>query len=143
MTTVNFSNTQTEDLWAALEEASKKPVGEVMSSWTKQKGFPVIAVTQRQDGNNRILSLAQEKFCSDGKLPADEKDTKWMVPITVSSASSPSKPVLDTLFTEKKVEITVPNIAPGDWVKLNEGTVGVYRVQYSDEMLALLLPVSS
>lgn len=51
-----FGNTQTEDLWydtlldgfssanpmfvrrAALEEASKKPVGAVMTTWTKQKG---------------------------------------------------------------------------------------------------------
>ena len=40
----SYKNTQTEDLWAALEEGSNKPVGAVMSTWTKQKGFPVISV---------------------------------------------------------------------------------------------------
>lgn len=39
-----YKNTFTEDLWAALEEASYKPVGAVMSTWTKQMGFPVVQV---------------------------------------------------------------------------------------------------
>lgn len=39
-----YKNTFTEDLWAALEEASNKPVGAVMSTWTKQMGFPVVQV---------------------------------------------------------------------------------------------------
>jgi puromycin-sensitive aminopeptidase len=39
-----YKNTFTEDLWASLEEASGKPVGKVMTTWTKQMGFPVIKV---------------------------------------------------------------------------------------------------
>jgi len=31
-----YRNTHTEDLWKALEEASGKPVGQVMDTWTKQ-----------------------------------------------------------------------------------------------------------
>lgn len=42
--TFQYKNTFTEDLWAALEEASNKPVGAVMSTWTKQMGFPVVEV---------------------------------------------------------------------------------------------------
>ncbi len=37
-----------EDLWAALEAASGKPVLDVMSTWTKQMGFPVISVEGKQ-----------------------------------------------------------------------------------------------
>jgi len=33
-----------EDLWAVLEEESGEPVQELMNSWTKQKGYPVISV---------------------------------------------------------------------------------------------------
>jgi hypothetical protein len=40
-----YKNTFTEDLWAALEEASNKPVGAVMSTWTKQMGFPMVQVS--------------------------------------------------------------------------------------------------
>jgi puromycin-sensitive aminopeptidase len=38
----------TEDLWAHLAEASNKPVGEVMSGWTKQLGYPVLSVEGKQ-----------------------------------------------------------------------------------------------
>ena len=44
LTKFAYKNTFTEDLWAALESASGKPVGKVMSSWTKQMGYPVIQV---------------------------------------------------------------------------------------------------
>ena len=38
------SNAKTEDLWAALEEGSGEPVNKLMSSWTKQQGYPVVTV---------------------------------------------------------------------------------------------------
>ena len=38
----------TEDLWEALENASGKPVATVMSTWTKQMGFPVLSVEAKQ-----------------------------------------------------------------------------------------------
>lgn len=36
LTRHQYKNAFTEDLWAALEEASGKPVGAVMGTWTKQ-----------------------------------------------------------------------------------------------------------
>jgi len=44
LTRHSYKNAQTEDLWDALEEASNKPVRRLMSTWTLQKGFPVITV---------------------------------------------------------------------------------------------------
>lgn len=66
LTRHQYANTYTEDLWAALSEASNKPVGEVMSTWTKQTGFPMISVSSHQDGDNRVLSLTQQRFLADG-----------------------------------------------------------------------------
>lgn len=40
----SYQNTETNDLWRCLEEASKKPVQAVMSTWTSQMGFPVIKI---------------------------------------------------------------------------------------------------
>ena len=37
-----YSNTETEDLWAALEQSSGEPVAQIMGTWTKQMGFPVV-----------------------------------------------------------------------------------------------------
>jgi len=44
LTKYAYKNTFTEDLWASLGDASGKPVGKVMTTWTKQMGFPVIKV---------------------------------------------------------------------------------------------------
>ena len=44
----DYSVLLTGDLWEALEEASGKPVGKVMHTWTAQMGFPVLKVTDKQ-----------------------------------------------------------------------------------------------
>ena len=36
---------QIDNLWDSLANASKKPVGDVMNTWTKQMGFPVLNVS--------------------------------------------------------------------------------------------------
>lgn len=66
LTRHQYKNTFTEDLWAALEEASKKPVAAVMSTWTKQMGFPVVRVTVTEKPDSTSLTLSQERFCADG-----------------------------------------------------------------------------
>jgi len=43
-----YGNTQTDDLWAALEDASGKPVREIMSTWTRNVGYPVVQVTENR-----------------------------------------------------------------------------------------------
>ena len=43
-----FSLASAEDLWRCLGEASGQPVDEVMSTWTKQMGYPVLDVQRRQ-----------------------------------------------------------------------------------------------
>jgi len=135
-----YQNTQTEDLWAALGEAASKPVREVMTTWTKQKGFPVISVSQTIDGDTRIIKVSQEKFCADGKLPDVEKDRLWMIPLTFTSASSPDKVINSTLLSTKSTEIVLLDIEAAEWVKVNHESVGVYRVQYSSDMLEQLYP---
>ncbi|PVD38990.1 hypothetical protein C0Q70_01615 [Pomacea canaliculata] len=140
-----FGNTQTEDLWAALEEASGKPVGSMMSTWTSQMGFPVLKarclqqyVSQKQEGRSRTLTVEQEKFCADGKQAGE--GYLWLLPVTVSTASKPDVPVKTILLDCSSSTITLDDISPDEWIKVNAGTVGVYRVQYSAEMLEQLIP---
>ncbi|KAF1757511.1 hypothetical protein GCK72_013967 [Caenorhabditis remanei] len=133
-----YSNAVTQDLWSALSEASGQNVNELMSGWTQQMGFPVLNVTQRQDGNNRVLTVEQRRFISDGG--EDPKNSLWQVPITVSVGSAPSDVKARFLLKEKQQEFVVEGVAPGEWVKLNSGTTGFYRVEYSDEMLTSMLP---
>lgn len=128
-----YKNTQTEDLWTALEEASSKPVAAVMSTWVKQMGFPVVTVTSVQKGANRVLTLTQDKFTADGQVP--DKEYMWKIPINISTSADPSKVAYSTVLETKSMEVTLENVSEKDWVKLNPGTVGYYRTKYSAEML--------
>ena len=92
MTRRRYANTFTEDLWAALSEASKKQVGSIMSGWTKQIGLLVIRVSvQPVDGEHtkRQLKLSRQRFFADGSI--DPVNTMWMVPIEIATKSSPEK----------------------------------------------------
>lgn len=44
-----YSNAKTEDLWAVLEEKSGEPVKNMMTTWTKQQGYPVISAKLKGD----------------------------------------------------------------------------------------------
>jgi puromycin-sensitive aminopeptidase len=135
LTKHQYKNTFTEDLWASLEDASQKPIGTMMSTWTKQTGFPVIKVTARQDGNNRILQLSQERFIADGSV--DSENSQWIVPISISTAQNPQKIATQVTMKNRSMEVVIEGVKESDWVKVNPGTVGFYRVQYSPEMLGL------
>ena len=63
-----------------------------------------------------------------------------MIPIAVSKASAADKVVVESLMNAKTLELEIPDVKSNEWVKLNPGSVGVYRVQYSPELLNLLLP---
>lgn len=140
LTRHQYKNTFTEDLWAALEEASKKPVGAVMSTWTKQMGFPVVKVTStpNEDGAGCQLTLTQCKFCADGEQPSS--DYLWMIPISVSTSKQPGKEVASTVLQSKEGSLFVPDVGPKDWIKINPGTIGYYRTQYSSDLLERLIP---
>lgn len=140
LTRHQYKNTFTEDLWAALEESSKKPVGDVMSSWTKQMGFPVVKIISKpaNDGKGVILSLTQNKFCADGVQPTE--DYMWMIPISISTSKNPKKEVVSTVLKTRQAEILVPEVGSQDWIKVNPGTIGFYRTQYPPEMLERLVP---
>ncbi|XP_016993881.2 puromycin-sensitive aminopeptidase isoform X1 [Drosophila takahashii] len=134
-----YGNTCTEDLWAALQEASSKNVGEVMTSWTQHKGFPVVSVESEQVGKNqRLLRLKQCKFTADGS-PADE-NCLWVVPISVSTSKNPTGIAKTFLLDKTAMEVTLENVDEDDWIKINPGTVGYYRTRYSKEMLEQLMP---
>ncbi|XP_047026793.1 puromycin-sensitive aminopeptidase [Helicoverpa zea] len=136
LTRHQYKNTFTEDLWAALEEASNKPVGAVMSTWTKQMGFPVVEVSSEQQGPDRVLKLTQQKFCADGSQGGD---VLWMVPITISTQEQPSKVALSTVLEKRSQEVVLKDVSESSWVKLNPGTVGYYRTRYPASMLSQLV----
>ncbi|KAJ8683682.1 hypothetical protein QAD02_019474 [Eretmocerus hayati] len=138
LTKHSFANAQTEDLWAALEEASKKPVQQVMSTWTKQQGFPLLRVAEKSGPNKRILSLSQQRFLADGS--ADDDNSLWVIPVAVSSSKDPEKIIKNDIMQTKTMDIDIEGVTPDSWLKINPGTVGVYRTLYEGSLLEKLMP---
>uniref|UniRef100_A0A158R5B1 Aminopeptidase n=1 Tax=Syphacia muris TaxID=451379 RepID=A0A158R5B1_9BILA len=137
-----YSNALTNDLWDMLSEASGQDIGALMSTWTKQMGFPLVSVSQVINGNKRTLKLKQARFLADGGL--DENNQLWQVPVTISTSADSGAIKHRFLLTKREQEVTFDDIHPNDWVKINAGTTGFYRVEYSPDMLeALLRDVSS
>jgi puromycin-sensitive aminopeptidase len=133
-----YANAETQDLWNCFSEASGQDIGKMMSTWTKQMGFPIVQVEQKVVDEKQVLKLSQSRFLADGGK--DEANPLWIVPITVTTQSSPETPIFCDILNSFEHEFTIDNVKPGDWIKVNSGTAGFYRVQYSDEMLKTLLP---
>lgn len=129
-----YKNAVTEDLWAALEQASSKPITRFMSDWTSQKGYPWLAVeTVSQDADKVKLRVTQKKFVADGVTPEEDKDRRWFVPLYVVTADS-EKPVHIGDLTERSAEFVVENPGNG-YIKLNPGCINLYRAAYSQDIL--------
>jgi puromycin-sensitive aminopeptidase len=123
----SYGNTETEDLWDAIEDTvnadggEKVPVRRLMDSWIWQPGFPLITATQ--DGSELVLT--QSRFVFDRKSDA----TQWVVPIHVAIDGIEHKVLLDTQL------IRIPLPRPDAIVVVNSGGHGFYRVSYAPELL--------
>ncbi len=123
-----YSNTTTADLWNALSEASKKPVGDIAAGWTEQPGFPVVTVKRETDGKVR---LTQKRFTVNFK---NAPPLEWKIPLTYLVIGQPPA----TLLMTGKTEI-LENIPADRAVKLNVKGAGNYRVEYDETSWSLLL----
>ena len=123
-----YSNATTADLWNALSEASKKPIGEIAAGWTEQPGFPVVKVEREAGGK---VSLRQERFTVNFKnaLPLE-----WKIPLTYSVVGEEP----GTLLMTSKLE-SLQNIPADRALKLNVNGAGNYRVEYDEPSWKLLL----
>ncbi|KAL3276183.1 hypothetical protein HHI36_020901 [Cryptolaemus montrouzieri] len=144
LTTHAYKNASPEDFYGALEEVSGKPVGNVMSSWTNQPGYPVVRAflapgcecKLNQDGIT--IKLVQCRFFSAKGKPESEM-ALWKIPISLISGNDPSKEI-NFVMESREIKIFIPGAKVDDWIKLNPESVGYYRVQYSPELLKKLIP---
>ena len=120
-----YGNTDTVDLWDALEHVSKKPVKAFMHSWTSSAGYPLV----RAEVSDGQATLDQQLFTLNPKSALrDQPLTPWPVPLHASAAD---QSIFDTPHT------TVPVQSP-DTFKLNHQQSGFYRAIYDQPHLQRL-----
>ena len=122
-----YGNTETGDLWAALADASGKPVEKVMNVWTKNVGYPVVTVTENKD--SKSVHVKQNRFLRTADVKPEEDKTLYPVFLSLRTKSG----VDDALtLSERERDIDVPS---DDFFKLNADHSGIYRTSYTPERL--------
>ncbi|KAI0483133.1 peptidase family M1-domain-containing protein [Xylariaceae sp. FL0804] len=125
-----YGNTQTEDLWAALEDASGKPVAKIMSIWTKQVGYPVVQVTENAQENS--IQVKQNRFLRTGDTKPEEDQVLYPVFLGLRTKNGVDESLT---LSEREGTYSVPDL---DFFKLNADHTSIYRTSYTPERLAKL-----
>jgi aminopeptidase N len=129
-----YGNAQTEDLWRAIQAASGQPVLEIARSFTRQPGFPVIAVTGadcRRGNASTSVMLTQRRFAMD---EASRTAERWPVPVVARRLGQ--APVRAVLPVEAQTTMDV-GPACGPYL-VNAGQSGFFRVLYDRQNLSRL-----
>ena len=127
-----FGNAETADLWRALGESSRQAIPAIMDGWIFRPGYPLVTVETDASGN---LRLSQRRFTY---VPAPSGDSElWQVPINFRIRMDGG--VRSTRLLLSSAEQDVKLSGRPDWVVVNEGGHGFYRVRYAPGLLAQLL----
>jgi puromycin-sensitive aminopeptidase len=118
------ANAVADDLWRALGEASREPVLELANAWIGAPGYPLVRVARI----GRTLRLEQRRFFSDPAGGADE--TVWPVPLVVRYGDGERTTEQRFLLRERQAEVPLVGEGDPDFVLVNAGATGFYRVAY-------------
>ncbi|OCT99863.1 glutamyl aminopeptidase [Xenopus laevis] len=139
-----FKNAKTDDFWNSLAKASGKPVKEVMDTWTRQMGYPVLNV----ESTNIVK---QTRFLLDPSANALEPPSKfnytWNIPVTfyATNNNSTNHNMLynNSVPADTGITLTPFNDATDGFLKINTRHLGYFRVNYEistwNELSALLV----
>ncbi len=128
-----YGNTQTDDLWQAVEGAGAKGLVTIAHDYTSQPGIPLVRVESAQcSGGNTQLTLSQGEFSRDakGKAPLN-----WHVPLIAQAAGTSGAGAVQRLVLDRKGALTLPGC--GAYV-VNAGQAGYYRTLYPAANVAAL-----
>ena len=128
LTTHSHGNTETADLWDALERSSGRAVRTIMDTWIDQGGYPLVRVGD--DG-----SLTQTPFSYRGK-PGGAIGSMWHIPVLTRSLHDADVDPLPILLEEPS-RAAESQHGVGDRL-VNAGGSGYYRVSYPTAMVERL-----
>jgi puromycin-sensitive aminopeptidase len=123
-----YGNTETTDLWDALEAETGEPVRRIMDAWIFQGGYPSITLTREGDA----LRLRQRRF-APGVL---DESRAWPVPLVVRQVHG-DRTRSDRVLVERG-GLELPLLHPDALVVGNADAVSFVRTWYGPDLLARL-----
>jgi puromycin-sensitive aminopeptidase len=132
-----YANTETTDLWDALETASGQPVRSMMDTWIFQGGFPLIDVELLNDQIDltapTTVRFRQQRFTYAGDVVDGQADTRWIVPLIFSVRLGSAITFERVLLDGDEVDVELPESV--EWVLANTESTGFYRSAHSPLLL--------
>ena len=130
-----YGNTETGDLWDAIERATGEPVRRIMDSWIFSPGHPVIAIERAEDGTSLRINQARFSFRADPEAElADITSDVRSVPVVVRVGHGDDTSLHKVLLDGPSATVKLEHRA--DWVVGNHQGNGFYRVELGDDDLA-------
>jgi aminopeptidase N len=121
-----YKNAVSDDLWAALDEASPKKVSEVAHDFLLQPGVPLIQAKAAGDG----IALSQTRFAADDSQKTPQA---WRTPVTVKGLDGKTWEGLVSASAPATVPVTAPAV-------VNAGQTSYMRASYAPALWARLAP---
>jgi puromycin-sensitive aminopeptidase len=129
------ANTETGDLWDALEAVSGEPVRAIMETWIGQGGYPLMSVDPGDDPGS--IRLSQRRFLYDSRgAGREDGGQRWAVPVNLRASVGGVVQRQRLLVDGDSASINFDG--PVDWVVVNDGGWGFYRVRYDPALLGRL-----
>jgi aminopeptidase N/puromycin-sensitive aminopeptidase len=133
-----YGNSTAEDFWSALAEASNKPVDQIMPTFVKQVGLPMVSLKSSCEGKTTRVTLSQQRYFFDRSRMDEANDELWQVPVCMKSQDGDTSAC--ELLTKKEDEFTLPGCSP--WVLANANATGYYRSHYDSDAVRALSNVA-
>ena len=127
-----WGNATSDDLWAALRDASGKDVDAALGTFIEQSGFPRVTATPLEDGRVR---LEQKRFLNAG---VEAEPLTWSVPVSLKYARGGEVHTTTVLLTTASQEFALDGRGAIEWLHPNAGGIGYYAWQVSPAMLQTL-----
>ncbi|XP_061600220.1 glutamyl aminopeptidase [Cololabis saira] len=129
-----YGNAKTANFWSSMADVSELPIAEVMDTWTKQMGYPVLHLSV----SDTQASLTQRRFLldptADPTKPISPFGYKWWIPMEWHSINSNKN--MSTMFDKNIPEHVISGYSPSvdGLLKINNDHLGFYRVNHDDHM---------
>ncbi len=139
----SHANTETADLWDAVEEATGEPARAIMDSWIPQGGFPIVSASLTDGGTAVALTQRRFRYLPAGDATGTAEAPTWRIPVHLRASVGGRLVQRRVLLDAGGASIGLVGDADAgatvDWVVVNERGWGYYRVGYDDDLRALLL----
>jgi puromycin-sensitive aminopeptidase len=132
-----YGNTETTDLWDALEESCRAhgldvPVRWIMDCWVLTAGHPVVSVEMGEKPGSLNISQQQFLFLNEG-----QSTSLWPIPLIIKVKDAAGN-IDERRLVLSTASATIEIGAGYQWVNVNAGGSGFYRVRYQARLSRML-----